>query len=156
MKSNLKNKKVSKKKRLLYINNEGTNIVFAYKEYNYLTTLVLPLLLISVILTGSLIMMKLKWSIIVFLMFVLYVFILLPLYSIKDILNKRIEKWILKRAIPITDNEVQRNYTRKPQNGSMTNSNRILTILYTDNSKKTIHVEKINQVADVLVLKVNI
>lgn len=144
------------KERILYIKREDDGVVFAYKAYEYSVAFLIPLIIISIILIGLLIMMKLHWSVAVFIMIVIYFFILPLLFGLRDLLNKRVEQKILQQVVPIQENEIKRSYTRKPQKESMTNSIRTLTILCNDNTKKTYQVDKIDQVANIIVLKVNI
>ncbi len=143
------------KERILYIKREDDGIAFAYKAYEYKVAFLIPLILISIIIIGLLIMMKLHWSITVFIMIIIYFFILPILFGLRDLLNKRVEQQILQQVVPIQANEIKRYYIRKPQKDSMTNSIRTLMILYNDNTKKTYQVEKIDQVANIIVLKIN-
>lgn len=146
---------MNNEKRLKYIKKEESGTVFAYKAYEYISTFWIPLVLISIVLLGILFVLKLKWSVIILIMILAYLLILPLIYELRDVLNKRVEQRILQQVVPIKENEIKRNYTRKPKKESMTNSTRTLTILYNDNTKKTYQVEKIDQVANILVLKVN-
>lgn len=142
-------------KRLKYIKKEDSGTAFAYKAYEYISTFLIPLVLISIVLIGVLFVLKLKWSVLILIMILLYLIILPLLYELRDVLNKRVEQRILQQVVPIKENEIKRDYTRKPKKESMTNSTRTLTILYNDNTKKTYQVEKIDQVSNIIVLKVN-
>ena len=146
---------MNNEKRLKYIKKEESGTVFAYKAYEYISTFWIPLVLISIVLLGILFVLKLKWSVIILIMILAYLLILPLIYELRDVLNKRVEQRILQQVVPIKENEIKRNYTRKPKKESMTNSTRTVTILYNDNTKKTYQVEKIDQVANILVLKVN-
>lgn len=137
-----------------FIKQEGDNHVFAYKQYSYFVTLVLPIVAIPIIIVPVLVVIGLPWYLCLFLILFLYVIILSPISFIRDGLNKKVEQRSLLQIFPVTEDEISRDYYQEPLSEGNTDTARVLRILYNDNHMKVYRVEEIEKVDDVIVLRV--
>ena len=141
-------------KHIRFIKQDGDNYVFAYKQYSYFVSLVLPIVAIPIIIVPMLAIIRLPWYLCLFILLFLYIILLSPISFIRDGLNKKVERFSLLQIIPVTDDEISREYYQEPKSEDNTNTARFLRILYDDNHMKVYQVEELDMVDDVIILRV--